>query len=300
MSKPTMKLGNITVPAGLEGKDLLKFLVENKALLIAEKKATIKRADAITVDCDMRTKFFVDKDGKLNKGVAPADQQPEAGGVETVICVINTTNWLDSHGDVHIPGLWNKSLKDSGGQLHLQEHEMGFAYVISDESKGYTEKLTWKELGLNIAGVTEALIFASPLKGRNPYMEDQYRKKYVKNHSVGMRYVTIKLCVNDSEDDYYKEEYANWVQYAPMVANIADAEAQGYFWAVLEAKVIEGSAVVKGSNIMTPTIGFKSAEPAKATQTNQPASATGSTTEEIAETKDTSVNWDKIGDHLFN
>jgi hypothetical protein len=69
--------------------------------------------------------------------------------------------------------------------------------------------------------------------------------------------------VNEPEDEYYKEEYANWVQYAPMVANIADAEAQGFFWAVLEAKVIEGSAVVKGSNIITPTLGFKSVQPSE-------------------------------------
>jgi hypothetical protein len=201
---------------------------------------------------------------------------------------------MDSHSDVHIPGIWNKSLKDNKAFIHLQEHNMGFAYVISDESKGYTEKLTWKELGLDLAGVTEALIFSTPLKGRNPYMEDQYRKGFVKNHSVGMRYVTIKLCINEAEDEYYKEEYANWVQYAPMVANIADAEAQGFFWAVLEAKIIEGSAVVKGSNIITPTMGFKSAQPEGSTGQQQPDE---STVVKDANA-DKGVNWDKIANNL--
>jgi hypothetical protein len=292
MSKATVKLGGITVPVDLSHKELLKFLVENKSLLIAEKKAAIKEADGIPHVAEFSAKYFIDKEGKLAK--AANNQQPSTGGPETVLCVINTTNWMDSHSDVHIPGIWNKSLKDNKAFIHLQEHNMGFAYVISDESKGYTEKLTWKELGLDLAGVTEALIFSTPLKGRNPYMEDQYRKGFVKNHSVGMRYVTIKLCINDAEDEYYKEEYANWVQYAPMVANIADAEAQGFFWAVLEAKIIEGSAVVKGSNIITPTMGFKSAQPEGSTGQQQPDE---STVVKDANA-DKGVNWDKIANNL--
>ena len=32
------------------------------------------------------------------------------------------------------------------------------------------------------------------------------------------------------------------------------ADNYGYFWAVTEAKVVEGSAVVKGSNAITPVI----------------------------------------------
>ena len=293
MSKPTIKIGGVTVPADLKGKDLLKFLVENKALLIQEKKSAIKHADAFAINCSLSEKFFVDKEGKLNK--ATPENEPATGGPEIVLCVINTTNWLDSHSDVHIPGIWKKSIKDNPTQLHLQEHNMGFAYVISDESKGYTEKMTWKELGFEFPGVTEALIFATPLKGRNTYMEEQYRKGFVKNHSVGMRYVAIKLCVNEAEDEYYKEEYANWVLYAPQVVNLADAEAQGFFWAVLEAKIVEGSAVVKGSNIITPTIGFKSVQPAAATEPNEPAAATQGKDEK------TGVDWDRVSKlNLFN
>lgn len=289
--KPTIKIGNITVPADLKGKDLLKFLVENKNLLIAEKKSAIKHADPVSIGIDISAKYCINKEGQLVK--AMADTQPAPNSVENVLCVINTTNWMDSHSDAHIPGIWNKSIKDNPVQVHLQEHVMSFDHVISDESKGYTQKMTWKELGLDIAGVTEALIFATPLKGRNPFMEEQYRKGFVKNHSVGMRYVVIKLCINEADDEYYKEEYANWVQYAPMVANIAEAEAQGYFWAVLEAKVIEGSAVVKGSNIITPTLGFKSAEPLAGTQTKQPEASTV-----VKEEQPKKLDWGKMASAL--
>jgi hypothetical protein len=42
--------------------------------------------------------------------------------------------------------------------------------------KAMSQKMTWKELGLDMQGTTEALIFATPFKGRNPFMEDQYKK----------------------------------------------------------------------------------------------------------------------------
>lgn len=81
-----------------------------------------------------------------------------------------------------------------------------------------------------------------------------------------------------------------------MVVNIEDAEAQGYFWAVLEAKIIEGSAVVKGSNYITPTRGFKSALPAEATEKNEPAEAT----QEKEEKADQGVKWDKMAAAIAN
>ena len=129
MKDATIKIGGVTVPANLTQKEFLKFLVANKSILIAEKISEIKKADAVTVGVDFSSKYFVDKEGKLAK--AAADRQPEAGESDTVLCVINTTNWFDSHSDVHIPGIWNKSLKDNSIMLHLQEHEMAFIPVIS-------------------------------------------------------------------------------------------------------------------------------------------------------------------------
>lgn len=287
MSKPVIKIGGVTVPHGLNKDDLLKFLVENKSILIAEKKSEKKALEeGLTVPIDISKTYTVDKQGNLIKAAAPGDGN--LSGASTVLCVINTTNYMDSHSDVHIPGIWKKSLKDNQVFLHLQEHNMSFASVISDESKGYTKTLTWKELGYDITGTTEALIFATPLTGRNPYMEEQYRKGFVKNHSVGMRYVNLKLCVNKPEDEYYKEEFANWQQYSPMVVNIDAAEEQGFFWAVLEAKIIEGSAVVKGSNSITPTYGFKS-EPPAGTQQQEPPAGTRVKQE---------INFEKLAAHL--
>lgn len=297
MITPTVKFAGVHVPADLKGEDLLKWMKDNLSALIAEKKSATKEADAVTMQININTRLAVDKNGMLTK--AADNEVLDLSKAETVLNVINTTNLLDSHLDVHIPGLWKKSLKENKAFLHLQEHMQRFDHIISDESKAYTEKIAWKDIGLDAVGVTEALIFATPFTGRNAYMEDQYRKQWVKNHSVGMRYVVIKFCVNRADDDYYKEEYANWQQYIDQVINRDAAEEVGMFWAVLEAKIMEGSAVVKGSNFITPSLGFKSAEPAQTTQQGQPAQTTGKKEEKPDEGKE-HIDWEKIAKHFIN
>lgn len=88
---------------------------------------------------------------------------------------------------------------------------------------------------------------------RNPFMFNQYKNGYVLNHSVGMRYVKIFLCYKSSLPEH-KEENDAWEKYYPMVLNKDVADSRGWFWAVTEAKNIEGSAVVKGSNFLTPVL----------------------------------------------
>jgi len=76
----------------------------------------------------------------------------------------------------------------------------------------------------------------------------------INQHSVGMQYVKIDLAVNDPEEE---EEYATWNKYKDEVINLEKAEEQGFFWAVTEAKLIEISCVIAGSNELTPTLETK-------------------------------------------
>jgi hypothetical protein len=162
---------------------------------------------------------------------------------------------MDSHGDVHMAGIWNKSLKETKLIYLLQEHQMKFDKIISDKVKASIKTMSWSELGFtNLKGDTQALVFDAVIDAeRNEFMFEQYLKGYVKEHSVGMRYISMDLCIN-SEDKYYIDEKENWDKYIKEVANKDEAIAQGFFWAVTEAKIMEGSAVVKGSNYATPTI----------------------------------------------
>jgi len=216
-----------------------KKLKDNKHILIAEKKATLKFADAVVLEATTETIENVNKEtGEVN---------PDPTKLKLKV-VINTTNILDSHGDVHIKGLWKKTLKENKNLFLLQEHQMKFDKIISDKINAYTEPYDYngKEL--------EALIFETEItKERNPFMFEQYQKGFVKNHSVGMRYVKIEMAIN-SDEKYYAEEKAVWDKHIDQIANKEKAEEQGYFFAVTEAKAIEGSAVVVGSNQVTPTL----------------------------------------------
>lgn len=236
-------------------EELFKALKENKPSLIALKKSTEKRADAIS---------YVNSE--VTNVVANKEESTTATEIDKlqVKVVINTTNFIDSHNDLHINGIWNKSVSDNAnkGFLHLQEHDRDFNKVISDNAKGYVESVSWKSLGLPYNGKTEALIFDSVIeKKRNEFMFKQYANGWVKNHSVGMRYVKIDLAIN-SESEWDKDEKEIWDKYYSIIANKEVADERGYFWVVSEAKVIEGSAVVMGSNSATPTISVENKEEA--------------------------------------
>ena len=52
----------------------------------------------------------------------------------------------------------------------------------------------------------------------------------------------------------YEKEKAVYDKYIDDILNKEEVKKDGYFWAVTEAKAIEGSAVPIGSNTITPTI----------------------------------------------
>lgn len=246
-------------------KELFAFLIEEKETLIADKMAAVKHADGMAY-----------KDGAIYGQATKAFTQTVKAlgddGTLTVTAIINTTNLMDSHKDVHLPGIWNKSIKENKSIMHLQEHQMQFDKIIAKgkDLKVSAKTFTWKELGFNFSGSTEALTFESTVRDdRNKQMFDLYRKGEVDNHSVGMRYVKLILAVNDEE---YGAEYDAWEKYYPEIANKAEADAVGYFWAVKEAKVIEGSAVPLGSNYATPTLDIK--EPGQPTPKPEPSKDT--------------------------
>lgn len=232
-------------------EDLFTFLRTNKKLLIAEKKYTPKEADSLPcVDLSV-------DDIYVSKAAGDVIDMSAVNKIKVKVA-INATNILDSHLDVHIPGIWKKNLQESKERYHLQEHVMRFDHVISDTVKAYTQTMTFSQLGFpQYSGTCEVLIFESDIeKSRNPFMTEQYAKGYVKQHSVGMRYVKYLLCIN-SENKYDVEEKANWDKYYPMIANKEMADDYGFFWAVTEAKAIEGSAVLLGSCFATPTMSIE-------------------------------------------
>lgn len=285
----------IQIPSFATKEECFKWLRENHDKLIAQKKAVMKEADAMGLSI-----YHVDQKGELIEASKSFTANKELLTEKKPIrvkAIINTTNLFDSHKDVHFPKLWNKSLKESKLWSLVKEHNFTFDGTISDEVKAYVQTFTWKELGYNMEGETQALVFDAVIYPDDPTgMYERYVKGIVRNHSVGMRYVKILFCMNsENESDYqYK---VNYDKYINEIANKEEAEECGYFWAVLEAKVIEGSAVKRGSNPFTPTHEVtevknisEDSQPPLGTEQNEPAPATQ---------KNEAVNLDKVADYFL-
>lgn len=229
-------------------EDFFRYIKDNKSKIVSEKKSAIKYADAI----DFINVKAIEKSEFAIKENTPIDISDN--GIITRNLVINTTNYLDSHLDVHIPNLWKKSISENPTTYLLKSHLRDFEYVITDSAIPYVKNMNWTDLGLNSEGKTQALIFKAEIsRDRNEFMYEQYLKGYVKQHSVGMKYINIFFCVN-SDDRYFIEEKKNWDKYYNEIVNKEIADKEMCFWAVTEAKLIEGSAVLFGSNPITPTL----------------------------------------------
>ena len=232
-------------------KKNIEYLKNHKRKVIAEKYEQLKMADAFLSSCG-----FYEKESEVAKRDVLNDWQSLSA--VKVEAIINTTNLIDSHMDMHVPGLWDKSLKKNVNQIaHIQEHKSGsFQHIISDgeDLDVSVKSFTWKELGYSYSGKTQALVFDSVVnKDRNEFMFSQYAKGFVKNHSVGMGYVNLELAVNDPDDRYWEKEFNTWEKYIGQAVNPEVAEEKGFFYVVTEAKAFEGSAVPMGSNHITPT-----------------------------------------------
>lgn len=229
-------------------KEMFKALKANKDHIIGLKKAAIKFSDPVGYEIKIK--------GDATKAEDGEDQAITFGS--KVWAVINSTNWLDSHGDVHIDGIWDVSARDQKGKLYyIINHELELGKVISfpDEVEPSVKTVKWSDIGIDYPGTTQLLLFGATLTEASN--KDAFyaiaNKKPIQN-SVRMQYISMTLCINDSDPDF-KQEYENFYKYLAVIANKEDAMEQGFFWAVTEAKIYkEGSAVLFGSNEATPIL----------------------------------------------
>ncbi|MXV39342.1 hypothetical protein GO491_11755 [Flavobacteriaceae bacterium Ap0902] len=245
----------IIVPENLNKSELTQFLLNNEKALITQKKVIKTKSEAVAGRISVLKTNATKSEG--------FDGESNPNELELKL-VLNSCGIMDSHRDVHIPGLWKKTLQENKNIYHLESHKTDFDKIISDVHKCYTEIVPFSSLGINGSGSVECLIMeATAKKEYNPLMFRMYKEHKVKQHSVGMRYVKISLCINDEDAG---ANFEAWEKYYPYVINKDEADKYGYFYAVTEAKLIEGSAVLFGSNPITPDLSNKNIEPLKNTQ----------------------------------
>lgn len=249
-------------------KELIAYIVANKAEILHLKKSATKHTDPYFLDS--KTGLLL-KDHSANKIITSDNKDREDEGIIYRTVVGNTYGWMDSHMDVHIPGIFSKSISENKNIAHLHDHMQMLTAKVGKPLKIYEHQMSWKSLGVDKKGMTTCLLMDSEIrKDYNAQIYQQYLEKEINQHSVGMIYVHLFLCINDDE---YKEEFANWNTYEGYVGNLDEAEEHGYFWAVTEAKLREISAVIAGSNELTPTIQPK-LEPITVTPKAEPPTGT--------------------------
>lgn len=180
--------------------------------------------------------------------------------------VISTTNYLDSHDDVHFKGCFDNTIKDQQGKVHYtSDHELKLQNIIAwkDDVKMFVKEIEWSLVGKSYNGTTQALIFEiEESKVINEKALELIKAKKQVENSIRMRYISIKLAINSNDEDYI-ENKAYFDNRVNNIANKEQAIERGYFWGVEELGIFkEGSLVVAGgSNDATAIIYDNKQEP---------------------------------------
>jgi len=238
--------------------ELFAYLVAEKEEVFSQKKSITKRAEG-----SLSTIF----DTTGAESVTTAKQKPlyennkELGVVKRTV-VANTYWWMDSHSDVHLgkgqeengKAVFTDSIKDRAHKVFpTDQHNWSLDGKMGKTLALYEAPISWRALGVGRTGMTEALFADAQIeKSKNERRYEDYLNDEIDQHSVGMRYQDIELAVNDQDE--YPKEFAVYQKYINKIGNRQEVEKQGYFFAVAKAHLSEYSAVIAGSNELTPTL----------------------------------------------
>lgn len=249
---------NINGSEHMTRKELFSYMKKHKSEIIDMKKSATKLAEPITV-----TLSNIPVVKALNKSYTYKNDEDNGVVVRTIVA--NTYNWMDSHEDVHLPGIFSKSIKERGNRIpHLHDHKFELSAKVGKIIDIEEREIKWRELNVGLKGNTTALILESEVKrSYNEKVYESYLNDEIDQHSVGMQYVKVDLAINDED---YEDEYRIWKAYIDQIGNREAAEEKGYFFAVKEAKLIEVSAVLLGSNELTPTLTNDKFQPVDTTE----------------------------------
>lgn len=204
--------------------------------------------------------------------------------------VISTTNYLDSHDDVHFKGCFENTVKDQQGKVHYtSDHELKLQNIIAwkDDVKMFVKEIEWSLVGKSFTGTTQALIFEiEESKVINEKALQLIKAKKQVENSIRMRYISIKLAINSNDEDYI-ENKSYYDTKLNEIANKEQAIERGYFWGVEELGIFkEGSLVVAGgSNDATAIIYDNKQEPSDDTLDNNGSLDDAQQTEQDAQKK---------------
>lgn len=280
------------MPEFTSKSEMLMYMRTNVKSLIAQKKALPIFTDNYDYGYSVKSDFTP---------VAIKSNMKEVGDIDNEIAVDvigNLAGWCDSYDDVMIKDNWNKSISDAGasGQklvYHLKDHVYSTSAIVGKNAELYTKDIDLSRFNIKTdMKKAQALMMASVVvREYDAKTFMLYRDGQIKQHSIGLQYLKLYLCLNsdEAEDTQYKE---NWEKYYPQVINKDKVDKRGYFWAVTEAKILEVSAVLYGANELTPV---ESTNQSKDTS-SEPIVVTQVEPLPVEE----AINWEKMSSFLLN
>jgi hypothetical protein len=232
-------------------KDLYDYIALNKIELLEQKKFAVKFSDS--------TSNLISVNKSLISNHLPKDKVNEGVIYRTIIG--NTYYWMDSHDDVHLKGIFTKSINENKKIRHTHDHVPQITAKVGTFTRVYEEKIAWKSLGINKEGFTYCLLADSQIeKAKNEQIFTEYLKGEIDQHSVEMYYLKMDVAINDKD---YADEYKNWNAVYPLLGNKEKALENGFFFTHSESKLKAISCVIEASNELTGTF-----EPSNDTQFN--------------------------------
>lgn len=229
----------VAIPKFITKAEAYAYLRTNEKKIIAQKKSMPIKSDIFDWGClPVNAKAKIKEDGSL---LGPDEIQVDA--------IANLSGWCDSYMDVMVKDNWNKTIADKSLVYHLKNHDYETDAIVGKNPELYT-----KNFDLTYFGIVSDVKKAQALMMRSIVPKEYDKKTYllykdnqIKQHSIGLRYVQILLCEDSDleEDAQYKK---NWDKYYPAVINKDTVDSYGYFFAVIEAKIMENSCVLYGAN----------------------------------------------------
>lgn len=189
----------------------------------------------------------------VNKAVKDVDLESR-----TVTGIFNSSFYIDSDLDMLLPGAATKSIQERGvGSVkgnkikHLKDHDWNKNIARLDVLEERRVTINGKE----IEGIYHESFYPEAQDSTDLLIKIQAGMYDAR--SIGFQYEKLVFCDRNSQDE---DDVKNWNTYLPMAMNPEVAEESGYFWAVKEIKLWEGSDVSFGANELTPMLGVKSGD----------------------------------------
>lgn len=256
-------------------EDLFSELKKNESKLIDLKKSQVYKSH------DKGQFSFLN----LTKGL---DTVKELQGAKDnfIYPIISTTNYMDSHKDVHFNGSMTKTAKEQNGKVkYALDHELKFDSIIAWEKdvNMFIATIDWSLVGKNYLGKTEALVFEI---NKEKITRKDVLKAIENNvsdfqNSIRMVYYKVVLGLNSSA----KENAQNKLYYDSRINDIVNkeiAQEEGYFWGVEELGIYkEGSLVTAGGSNDATSIYSKEIEAVNNTSKTEPSNDTQDKSESI-------------------